>query len=71
MKKTINKDLKTILLCGVATLLGVISVFTTDTSIMKGFYSLLSIIFFIGIVTNVKKYIQNKNDSEKKGQNDE
>ena len=30
MKKPMNKDLKAILLCGAATLMGIISIFTTD-----------------------------------------
>ncbi|WP_304818962.1 hypothetical protein [uncultured Clostridium sp.] len=64
MKKPMNKDLKAILLCGAATLMGIISIFTTDASIMRGFYGLLSIIFLVGVIISTKKYIENKKINE-------
>lgn len=64
MKKPINKDVKAILFCLVATLMGVISIFTTDASIMRVVYVALSIAFLIGTIRSVKKYIENKKISE-------
>lgn len=64
MKKLMNTDVKAILLCLAATLMGVISIFTTDASIMRGFYGLLTIIFIIGTIISTKKYIENKKINE-------
>ena len=60
MKKPMNKDLKAILLCGAATLMGIISIFTTDASIMRGFYGLLSIIFLVGVIISTKNILKTR-----------
>ncbi len=60
MKKQINKDVKASLSCLAATLMGVISIFTTDASVMRAFYGILSIVFLIGTIISIKKYIENK-----------
>lgn len=70
MKKLMNTDVKAILLCLAATLMGVISIFTTDASIMRGFYGLLTIIFIIGTIISTKKYIENKKINEEVDKDD-
>lgn len=64
MKKIMNKDLNPSLVCGIATLFGIINIFEVEGSIMKGFYGLLSIIFLIGTIRCVKKYSENKKINE-------
>lgn len=53
-----NETIKAIMLCLLAMAMATISIFTTDTSITRAIYIAVAILFFCGLISNIKKYIK-------------
>ena len=61
MKLAQDKNMQTIILLLVGTILAILSAITTETTLLKIIYISVSLFFVYGLIVNIKRKIKEKN----------